>query len=140
MKERADEIIEIMEKIHRILGHKKVLPEAANSVTLLQFGALMFVHSNPRSPVQALGKHMGLSSSATAQLTERLVHAGLIERAEDPADRRSTLLSLTKKGKTVSGHMAKKREAHLKKIFEHIPERDLQELMRIYSTLLARLS
>ncbi len=136
----VDQILETIEKIHRLLGHKKTLSQQVGSVTLLQLSALMFVQQHPQCPVQMLGKHLELSSSAVAQLTERLVDAGMLERKTDTQDRRSTLLSLSKKGKTVSEHMAKKREAYFKNIFAYLPEKDVAELMRIFTTLLARLS
>ena len=39
-----------------------------------------------------------ISAAAASQLVEKLVHAGYLERAEDPTDRRAKLLTLSAKG------------------------------------------
>jgi len=44
---------------------------------------------------------MMLSSGGVTKRLDRLVEAGLVERRPDPADRRSTLVSLTRRGKIV---------------------------------------
>ena len=39
-----------------------------------------------------------ISAAAASQLVEKLVHAGYLDRAEDPTDRRAKLLTLSAKG------------------------------------------
>ena len=39
-----------------------------------------------------------ISPAAASQLVDKLVHAGYLERAEDPSDRRAKLLTLSAKG------------------------------------------
>jgi len=39
-----------------------------------------------------------ISAAAASQLVEKLVHAGYLERAEDPTDRRAKLLTLSTQG------------------------------------------
>lgn len=45
-----------------------------------------------------LAHHLGISKQAAAQLTERLVAAGYVERRPHPADRRARILNLTARG------------------------------------------
>ena len=45
-----------------------------------------------------LGVHLGISKQAAAQLTERLVGAGYVERQPHPTDGRARILTLTPRG------------------------------------------
>ena len=45
-----------------------------------------------------LGEDLGTSSAAASQLLHRMVQLGLIERSEDPNDRRIKQLNLSQKG------------------------------------------
>jgi len=51
--------------------------------------------------VSDLGGHLGVTSAAASQLLDRLVQQGLIDRVEDPRNRRAKLISLTERGRGV---------------------------------------
>ena len=57
-----------------------------------------------RSAAQ-LAEEIGLDRSVVSRHAARLTQAGLLERAEDPADRRATLLVLTAAGQQVVRQM-----------------------------------
>ncbi len=46
-------------------------------------------------------ERLGLRHHTVVELTDRSVAEGLLRRAEDPADRRRVLLSITKKGRAI---------------------------------------
>jgi MarR family transcriptional regulator for hemolysin len=48
-----------------------------------------------------LGDHLGITNAAASQLVDRLVNLGLLERTEDPRDRRGKQLTLSAKGRAV---------------------------------------
>ena len=48
-----------------------------------------------------LALNLGVTNAASSQLIDRLVVSGLIERTEDPTDRRAKQLTITTKGRTV---------------------------------------
>ena len=45
-----------------------------------------------------ISERFDISAAAASQLVDKLVHAGYLERAEDPNDRRAKLLTLSAKG------------------------------------------
>ena len=62
------------------------------------FGILeALLHKGPM-PVSALGKKVLLLSSSMTAAVDRLEGLGLVERRDDPSDRRTRLISLTPKG------------------------------------------
>ena len=48
--------------------------------------------------VSEIGEQLGVTNAAASQAVDRLVQLGLIERTEDPEDRRAKRLALTQKG------------------------------------------
>jgi DNA-binding MarR family transcriptional regulator len=66
-----------------------------------QISVLMGLKHGGNSGVSGIGDQMGVTNAAASQAVDRLVHLGLIERTEDPEDRRAKRLALTPKGRTL---------------------------------------
>jgi DNA-binding MarR family transcriptional regulator len=66
-----------------------------------QISVLMRLKHGGNSGVSGIGGQMGVTNAAASQAVDRLVHLGLIERTEDPEDRRAKRLALTPKGRTL---------------------------------------
>jgi MarR family transcriptional regulator, organic hydroperoxide resistance regulator len=71
----------------------------ATGLSMPQFGILMQLHYHSNCGVSDISERFDISSAAASQLVEKLVQSGLIQREEDPNDRRAKLLNLTPKGK-----------------------------------------
>lgn len=82
-----EQFMKTMRIIHRVLPTN--IFDAEGGIPPLQLEALLYLHMHPNSTVSALGKYLQLSSSATAQLTDRLAKADFIKRENNPRDRRS---------------------------------------------------
>jgi DNA-binding MarR family transcriptional regulator len=63
-----------------------------------QIAVLMRLKHRDKIGVSGIGEQMGVTNAAASQAVDRLVNLGLIERTEDPDDRRSKRLELTEKG------------------------------------------
>jgi len=99
---------ELMEVIHawsevymRRSGRdfKRFMDETGLSFS--QLNVLMRLYHGGNSGVSEIGEQMGVTSAAASQAIDRLVTQGLIERSEDPSDRRAKRLALTPKGRTL---------------------------------------
>jgi DNA-binding MarR family transcriptional regulator len=66
-----------------------------------QIGALFHVNSRGTCGVTDIGDDLGVTSAAASQMLERLVQNGLVERREDPEDRRAKRIVLTERGHQV---------------------------------------
>ncbi|HEX5943072.1 MAG TPA: MarR family transcriptional regulator, partial [Anaerolineales bacterium] len=71
----------------------------ATGLSMPQFGILMQLHYRHNCGVSDLSERFDITSAAASQLVDKLVQSGLIQRAEDPNDRRAKLLNLTDKGR-----------------------------------------
>lgn len=63
-----------------------------------QIHALMFIFHAGKCQVSDIGDHADVSNAAASQLVERLVQQGLVDRREDPSDRRNKQVTLSEKG------------------------------------------
>jgi len=64
-----------------------------------QVNILMRLLHTGNTGVSEIGEQLGVTNAAASQAVDRLVQLGLIERTEDPEDRRAKRLALTPKGR-----------------------------------------
>jgi DNA-binding MarR family transcriptional regulator len=89
-----------------------------------QMGALMRLGKEGMCGVSDIGAQMGVTSAAASQMIDRLVQMGLIERTEDPNDRRVKLITLTAKGRALLHRSLEARRQWIESLGSHLdPER-----------------
>jgi DNA-binding MarR family transcriptional regulator len=71
----------------------------ANGLSMPQFFLLMHLHRHEGCGISDLSAHMEITNAATSQLVDKLVQAGLLEREEDPHDRRAKQVTLSSQGR-----------------------------------------
>jgi DNA-binding MarR family transcriptional regulator len=71
----------------------------AIGLSMPQFGILMQLHYRSNCGVSDISERFDITNAAASQLVDKLVQSGLIQRQEDPSDRRAKLLNLTVKGR-----------------------------------------
>jgi DNA-binding MarR family transcriptional regulator len=79
-----------------------------NSLGPRHMPVMIAVALGERSSVSEIAKRIGLSVATTSLLVGELSRAGLLERAEDPSDRRRTLVSLHKDHRAVMRRFIRK--------------------------------
>jgi len=94
----ARELIEGLPQAMRWVRAAVRRREPSWSVPQLQ--ALGFLRSNPGASLSELAAHLGVGLPTTPTLVSRLVAADMVNRRDDPAERRRTLLTLTPNGES----------------------------------------
>ena len=72
----------------------------STGLSFSQVNILMRLFHGEISSVSEIGDLMGITNAAASQAVDRLVVLGLIERTEDPDDRRTKRLALTEDGRS----------------------------------------
>ena len=70
----------------------------STGLSMPQISILMQLHHKGPCGMSEVSNRFDISAAAASQLVEKLVHAGYLERAEDPTDRRAKLLTLSTQG------------------------------------------
>ncbi len=73
----------------------------STGLSMPQFSILMQLHHKGAYAMSKVSEGFDITPAAASQLVDKLVHSGLIERTEDPQDRRAKLLTLTDKGREI---------------------------------------
>lgn len=74
--------------------------EVSTEITSVQYAALEILRRTPGINQRRLGDELDVDRSTIADLVARMVRNELIERSDDPVDKRSYVLFLTPAGKT----------------------------------------
>ena len=91
-------------------------------------GTLFHLSHQDHAGVSDLGEHLGVSSAAASQMLERLVEEGLIQRTEDPEDRRMKKITLTETGYRVMKESVSARTRWLKELIERFSDQEKKQI------------
>ena len=72
-----------------------------SGLSMGQTSALFHLHHGSSCGVSDIGELLGVTNAGASQMVDRLVRMDLIERSEDPDDRRAKQLQLTAKGRLI---------------------------------------
>ena len=108
-------------------------------LTMSQLKALHFIAHDGPLPVGGLGHALGIGKPAASLLVNRLVRQGLVTRAEDPLDRRRTLVALSGQGQELVEQLQGSRE-RLAQWLGGLGDADLADLARALRALAAAAS
>jgi DNA-binding MarR family transcriptional regulator len=85
----------------------------ASGLSMSQLNALFHVYHGGSCGISDIGEHLGVTSAASSQMIDRLVQLDLMQRSEDPLDRRNKSLALTDKGRAIIGESIEARRRWL---------------------------
>ena len=99
-------------------------------LSIPQFGLMMRLFHGGSCGVHDVGEHFAITSAAASQLVEKLVQAGLVERAEDPDDRRARRLTLTEKGRSLVTESVEERYRWLRQLVDGLSPQERRALQK----------
>ena len=83
-----------------------------------------------------LAEHLRIAPRSVTEVVDALESKGLVERSGDPADRRATLVALTRRGRELSEEVRRARGAESERLFELLTATERADLARILRKLL----
>jgi DNA-binding MarR family transcriptional regulator len=117
---------------------RRVRFESTDGLAPHQFSALSRLLDTPRTPGE-LAEIEKVSAPSMTRTVAGLVERGLIERTDDPADRRQVILSLTPAGKVLLKDIRRKRDAWMSVRVDHLTPSE-QAILRQASAILTRVA
>lgn len=139
-KDLTNEIIENMFKIFRHLKEEMSFKNSFINLSLLQIQALIFIKQNEKSQMREISHHFNIELPSATSLVNNLHKLQLVERFNDPEDRRLVRISLTSKGKSLLNRVKNQRKKKLEKILSYLSENEKNELLHIFKTLNERIN
>ena len=98
-------------------------------LTLPQLRTLLILAEEGPLVIGQIAQRLGIGLSTGGHLVDRLVQAGLAERAEDTEDRRRTVARLTSKGEDLYARLLN-RTQHMQTLIQKMREDELTALLQ----------
>jgi DNA-binding MarR family transcriptional regulator len=117
--------------------HEFIVAMKDSGLSTSQLNSLMRLHYHGPCPITGLGDDLGVTTAAASQIVDRLATMGLIERSEDPNDRRVRQVTLTEAGRKLVARGIEARLAWTRDFAGRIPEAELPELIESLRRLTA---
>lgn len=106
------------------------------AITSVQYAALEILQKTPGINQRQLGDELDVDRSTIADLAARMVRNDLIERSDDPAEKRSYVLFLTSEGKKNLATLGSRVEEVERILTARLTSRECLELRRLLLALL----
>ena len=107
----------------------KSLATVDGHLTVPQLRVLVILTRTERASLSEVARDLGVNPSNASRTCEQLVRRGLLDRAEDPADRRRLALALAPAGLELVREVMRRRRELLQLVVDAMPRADQQALM-----------
>jgi DNA-binding MarR family transcriptional regulator len=134
-----DAVFAVKEWVHlffRNTGLGMVDFSRRTGLSMGQLGALFRIFAESKTGISRLGDELGISSAGASQMLDKLAAQGLVERTEDPSDRRARKVLLTDKGRAILREGSEAREGWIAELVSRLDERQ-KETVRAAFTIMA---
>jgi DNA-binding MarR family transcriptional regulator len=105
-------------------------------LSMPQLGVLMRLYYGGTSGVHDIGRGLGVSAAAASQMVDRLVQSRLVEREENPSDRRAREVALTARGRQVLDRGIRERYRWVDDLVGGLAARQLASVLRAMPPLI----
>ncbi len=122
-------------RLHQIAVALFLQETEAHGLTPVQYAALSKVDQVPGVDQRTLARSIGLDTSTTAGVIDRLEARGLMQRSASPDDRRVRLLSLTGDGQALIAAIEPDMLRAQDRILAPLPAAERAEFMRMLRML-----
>lgn len=109
-------------------------------ITLARFDFMAQLHRHPDGlTMSVLSRYLMVTGGNVTGLADELSKEGLVQRSADPNDRRTSHVSLTRKGRKLFDRLATEHESWIVAMFGGIPKAEMTQLYDLLGRLRVRL-
>jgi DNA-binding MarR family transcriptional regulator len=109
-----------------------------SGLSMSMVGTLFHLHRHQGVGVTDLGDYLGVTSAAASQMLERLAQGGLIQRTEDPEDRRVKHIELTEEGLRMLKDGLRAQQCWLKDLAEELSDEEKDQISSALNLMIER--
>jgi DNA-binding MarR family transcriptional regulator len=106
-----------------------------NGLSILQIYTLMYLYHEQEVKISDIGVLMDVGKAAASQLVDRMVDQGLVERVEDPSDRRAKKLKLTPKSLAIIEKGQAAQREHMETVMHNLSPEQLKVVQQAFKYL-----
>jgi DNA-binding MarR family transcriptional regulator len=102
-----------------------------NELSPSQAGTLMRLYRCGAVGISDIAGHQSITTPAASQMVDRLVQQGLLQRAEDPNDRRYKQVTLTERGRTLIEEGIRSRQIWMEDLTAAFTPEDQNDIIEV---------
>ena len=142
MSKRGDELYEVLgEFFQRVFS----LAESSSMDRLIELDVsftqartmFLLAHNDRPLPITEIAELLGLSVAATGRNIDQLVKLGIVERQENPDDRRVKLVSLSPDGFEIADQQIDQKRQAVRRFVDSLSASEAENLTRALRPILA---
>jgi DNA-binding MarR family transcriptional regulator len=122
------QISEIQRDLVRLFTDPGSSPLFDSNLTMRQLKVIMILAFHDSQSGQDLARHLGVGLATVTGIIDRLVGQHLVERHEDPADRRVRRVCLTDAGRRLADQVLDAGTGHSRAVLDHLDTDTLRAL------------
>jgi DNA-binding MarR family transcriptional regulator len=111
------------------------IAEVDNMVTVPQLRVLMMISTRGAMNLAAVAAGLQVSAPNASRIVERLLVAGLVDRRDDPNDRRHITLTLTGDGRKLIDRVIRHRRTAIRRLLRGLTPRDRDQVVSAMDVL-----
>jgi MarR family transcriptional regulator, organic hydroperoxide resistance regulator len=138
IKDIGIELMDTMFGLFRLMK-EEISANNFTHLSILQIQALFFLKQHENIPMGDIADFFHIELSSATSLLNKLYDQKLVERNEDPSDRRLVRITLTTKGKTLLEQAMNDRRKKMEKMLSYLSIKEKTELLNILKTLSSKL-
>src|SRR5262245_7816733 len=123
-------LLDDFERLWRRLAGSQSMDFVGVDVTMSQAKVLHLACIHPGATMSWIAQQLHVTLPTVSGLVDRLVDQGLLERHDDPADRRQVIVDLTDDGWSMIGRVRDSGMGSLRSLLERLSSADLDHLRR----------
>jgi DNA-binding MarR family transcriptional regulator len=121
----VQEVVELQRQIGRILGQRAPSVWIDSGLTLTQLRSLFLIANKGSTNFRRLAETLRVTPSNVTGIVDRLVEQGLVNRTQNPEDRREMTLQTTDEGRALVSNL---RDAEIEQMSQILSLLSLEEL------------
>lgn len=127
----SDDLVTALLTASRVLVgiSARSLADVEDAVTLTQFRTLVVLSAHGPTALVGLAARLGVNASTAQRSVDRLVSAGLVDRRENPEDRRELVIELTAAGTSLIAAVTARRRMAIGEIVAAMPSDQRRHLV-----------
>lgn len=122
----ASEVMETVPLVTRFMRSRVSHVKSAPSIA--QIRALGFLTRNPGASLSVVADHLCVTKATASATIERMVQHGLVNRSEDPKERRCVVLTITTAGAKHYQLAREVAQTAVAEVLSQLPESKLREI------------
>lgn len=133
-KTNAEQISQMMQKIHK-LKHLKKMPGELPRSEFMILKTIQGMSAEEEVTISSLSEHLEITKPAVSQIINSLEDKGFVERITTKIDRRLVYVRLTENGQAFLEKNYRAFIAGMNMVFARMGEKDTGELLRLITKL-----